>query len=106
MKAEWQRIVNRMPPNWFGVEQESLLEELCRSTCYNRDTAIAMDKLPVGSKEHYKMAALHNRTATLVVALSRCLRLTVQSQRWPTKEKHLAGTDIGASEKPWEDWQH
>ena len=107
MRAEWQRIVNRMPPNWFGVEQEALLEELCRSICYCRATAAVLDKLDVDSKQYRQMSALHNRTATLVLSLSRCLRLTVQAQRWPSAKNHLIGTDASSPDKPWgEDWQN
>jgi hypothetical protein len=102
MRAEWERVVARMPAGWFGAEQEPLLEELCRSTCYNRDTAAAMEKLDVDSKAYRQMSTMHHRTATLVVALSRCLRLTVQSQRWPSKQNHLIGTDAASAEKPWD----
>src|SRR5262249_9857223 len=45
-------------------------------------------------------------TATLVLSLSRCLRLTVQAQRWPSAKNHLVGTDAASPDKPWDDWQH
>src|SRR5262245_55528084 len=106
MREEWLRIVGRMPAGFFGVEQEPLLEELCRSICYNRATAAALDKLDVDSKSYRQMSAMHNRTATLVVTLSRCLRLTVQAQRWPSAKNHLVGTDAASPDKPWDDWQH
>jgi hypothetical protein len=102
MKFEWRRIVGRMPAGFFGVEQEPLLEELCRSICYCRATAAALDGFDVKSRQYHRMSALHHRCAGLVVTLSRCLRLTIQAQRWPSAKLHTVGTDVAAAEKPWE----
>jgi hypothetical protein len=101
--------VQRMPPNWFGIETLPVLEELCRNICYTRDLTAWLDRVDPTTMAReeatkYKfLASRYARCASLVALLSNRLRLTVISQRDVRNSRAAFGTNPMSPDKPWDE---
>jgi hypothetical protein len=93
MRDEWQKIVHRMPADYFTAEQLPVLEELCRIIIYARAAGAALDANPAEPR----LSARYTKWTSLMTLLAHRLRLTVQAQQKPTKAPPT-GTDRLA---PW-----
>lgn len=105
-KAEWQRVVDALPADWFGPETWALLEAYCNSVAQMRWLDAAAVKLQRESVLHGLDVTLYSyyrkqssAEAVLMANLATKLRITLQAST--TKDK---GKGSGAAgPKPWED---
>jgi hypothetical protein len=109
MQELWRKIVNRMPADWFGLETQPVLEELCRTICYARGLGAWLDKVDPAKLEPSElpkfkmMSSQRARCTTLMAMLANKLRLTVISQRDVRNSRAMMGTDPMSPHKPWND---
>lgn len=113
--AEWVKIVDRLPPDWFSQEIHPVLIQFCRQICTARRVAARLAEVeasfvvddrgisvrPKGWFDMYReMVRLQNQTAMVVANLSVKLRLAKSSQT-DSKVAHTAATRTAGRPKPW-----
>lgn len=104
---EWNKIVHRMPPDWFPAETHPLLIQLCRQICNARRIADELNRVKTGPlheishfdrfREWQKMLT---QTAASIALLSVKLRLSKSSQTAGT-EAHAGATRTVGRPRPW-----
>ena len=130
-KAEWDRIVGRMPSDWFGPEMWPMLANLCRHIVYAREFAGELDDLTATfkdmclrlHKEHPELAPkeirclariqldqrgelvkMHSDQTRMIAMLSTKLRLTPQSRfQAVTAGRKMHDRNQEPAKMPWED---
>lgn len=113
--AEWNRIVDRMPPDWFTAETHPVLIQFCRQICMARRVAAQLADCeatfvvdekgisirPKGWFDDYReLVRLNNQTAMVVGNLATKMRLTPQS-RYDSKIAAGGATKTVGRPKPW-----
>ena len=110
--AEWNRIVDRLPTDWFPAETHPILIQLCRQICTARRIAAnlaAVENEPrdengwrlKGWGERYReQVRLQNQTSMVIANLSVKLRLTKSSQT-DSKTANTGATRTAGRPKPW-----
>jgi hypothetical protein len=103
--AEWRKVVNRMPPDWFPDETLAVLEQRCRHVVWMRRTADEIEKMLVKKGGKFKIEE-YNFLQRLAITQSRMLlnfddkmRLTQQSTHDKSKRKGAART----KKIPWQE---
>jgi hypothetical protein len=104
---EWDKIVERMPTDWFGPETFPMLIQLCRLTVAARRIADEMNRVMAGPlhevsnfdrfREWQRMAIT---TAGAIGNLSTKLRLSQQS-RYDNRVAANAAHKANAGPTPW-----
>jgi hypothetical protein len=101
--AEWRRVVNGLPADWFSAETLAILEHRCRHLIWMQVTAEQIDQLSKAKKFDHKtydqfmrQAALQART---LLAFDTAMRLTQQSSYDKGKRK---GKARSAKSDPWQ----
>lgn len=96
---EWDRVVGRLPADWFPAETLGLLETYCDQICLHRRLA----DLTQRSDANVKLLAREMiDSAALIAQLATKMRLTQQSTHDRKKSKNKP--DRPASDaKPWAD---
>ena len=112
---EWNRIVDRMPPDWFTAETHPVLIQYCRHICTARRVAAQLAQVeatfvldekgisirPKGWFDEYReMVRLNNQTAMVVGNLATKMRLTPQS-RYDSKIASDGATKTTGQPVPW-----
>jgi phage terminase small subunit len=103
-KAVWRKIVDAMPPNWFGSECQPVLRRLCAQIVISEGLEEQLRRVRADglgdSERAARLAEAHRDAAKTVNQLSQSLRLTPKS-RWSarTSETEVAHA---AKERPWE----
>ena len=105
--AEWAKIVDRMPPDWFTVETHPVLIQLCRQICNARRIADELNRVKTGPlhevahfdrfREWQKMLT---QTSASIAILATKLRLTPQS-RYDQKVAAMGVHKTEGRPKPW-----
>ena len=113
-RAEWHKIVDPLPPGWITAEHDAMMRDLCRHTVIARRLGeivtrmlAEMANLPPEDARWgtvTMMMAEHRSASRLVIALSRSLRITKQSQYRPGPAAAKAGKSTARITRPWEDW--
>ena len=99
--AEWMRVVNRLPADWFPEETHAMLAQYCRHFSASRQLALMvaeMQSRPVGTEsddlgeyfsldEYDKLLKMQERESRAMTALARSLRFTLQASYDKEKSK-------------------
>jgi hypothetical protein len=112
-RAEWNRILEPLPPGFITAEHTTLLRELVRCTVFARQIGAMIERqmaevadLPPDDERLCRVQSMirtHGFQVEKIVLLSRSLRITKQSRY----EKTAAPTKrTTAVSKPWNDWQN
>ena len=105
---EWQRIVNRMPSDWFTDETASLLQFHCEHVAEGEAIQLMIERVrntAMKDDESYKRyrELLRDKEVQTRAALSCAtkMRLTQQSS-YTTKASDTAKSKSNGGKKPWE----
>lgn len=105
-QAEWRRVVDALPVDWFGPETWALLEAYCNSVAQMRwleaEAAKLQDDVPKNGLDLQLYAYYRKQSAaeaTLMANLATKLRITLQASASKDKSKDK-GSKGGP--KPWE----
>lgn len=105
-QAEWRRVVDALPADWFGPETWALLEAYCNCVAQMRwldaeaqklQAAAAHSGLDVSLYAYYRKQSAAE--ATLMGNLATKLRITLQASA--SKDKGKGST--GGGPKPWDE---
>lgn len=82
----WRRDIACLPPGWLAPEQGGLVLAYCRhAACADRIGAALGSLDPVADRHEFeRLAALQSAETSRMLAITRALRLTVQSRSHPT----------------------
>jgi hypothetical protein len=98
--AEWNRVVSKMPPEWFPPETLSILEDRCQHVTWMKQTAAQINTLRKKKQFDYdnyrRLMILAMAQSRTLVLLDTKMRLTQQSSYDKSKRKHSKGP-----KKPW-----
>ena len=108
-KAEWKKIVDRMPTGFFTAEMFPMLAALCQHIVSQKKISAIIDGMgqmsatdPEAIKQYDRLLAMRERESRAMASFSTKLRLTPQSRYQPnTAGSKTAGVGSGAI-KPWE----
>lgn len=103
--AEWLRVVNALPADWFGPETWALLEAYCNSVAQMRwleAEAVKLQAMSASEGLDLQMYAYYRKQsaaeATLMGNLATKLRITLQASASKDKSKESSG----GGPKPWD----
>jgi hypothetical protein len=124
----WNRIVARLPADWFTAENEPLLKELCRHIAFADELVVKLDGFRqkitaldeqvmadgVDDKHRLKLIdklsnrfnvllRMHGYQSERIGNLATKLRLTNQS-RYQSQKAHDQAARTAPGPKPWENW--
>lgn len=112
--AEWWKIVDPLPPGWITAEHDGLMRDLCRHTVIARKLGEVVNRMltdlagtPPEDQRWSVVSGImdqHRGASRLVIALSRSLRITKQSQYRPQVAAAKAKKGTATTTRPWEDW--
>jgi hypothetical protein len=98
-----------MPHDWFTRENQPLLADLCRRIDRLRLLSAQLDEFEPdwlrdadGLARFDHLGRLAERESKLVVTLSRCLRLTIQSRYQPTTAASRVNRAPPYGKQPWQ----
>ena len=107
-KEEWNRVVNRLPPDWFPAETHSILSAYCQHYSAHQWVGTMVEKmqarpLPVDDPEdatdyfdldaYDKLLKMQERESRAMIAGARSLRFTLQASYDKEKKKGKAGNE-------------
>jgi hypothetical protein len=96
---EWRRIVNRLPADWFPVETQPLLAQLCRHIVRARRLAQLLDAAEraaeFDAKEYGDLAKLEESQSRTIATLATKMRLSQQTTYdESTRKGKVAATNL------------
>jgi hypothetical protein len=94
----WDATVRSMRPGWFGPESLPLLSSYCLVAVMARAVAAELRKVDVGSPRFRGLSAQSCRLTTMLLRLSKALRLSPNSRRTKDSERDPRGPTT----RPWE----
>ena len=101
--AEWTRIVDALPEDWFGEETHGIFVQYCRHVETANFVAglvnamMEKDRKDFRIKDYDRLLKIQERESRIITALGRSMRFTQQSTYSAMKGK---GTKRG--KPPWE----
>ena len=103
-RKEWNRVVDRLPVDWFTDETHSMLAQYCKHhSAANVVGGLIEEMLELGGEgEHFDLDAfdqllkMQERESRAMTALARSLRFTLQATYDPERRKG------GSGKKPWD----
>lgn len=127
-RAIWREVIGRLPADWFTVECQPVLKQLCRHIRYADDLAGDMaairaimteikqdssgsmtvaDRMKTFAKmsgELHNLMRIHIRQSHQIGMLSTRLRLTPQSRYEALRANDETKTARPPGAQPWNDW--
>ena len=106
-RAEWVKIVNSRPADWFGPEHESLLAQYCRHKVSAEVLSEQMEAFKPewlidddGLKRYELLQKMMTRESNIIIALLRTMRITQQSM-YNAKSANTAAEKTSKGRKLW-----
>ena len=107
---EWCKIVASMPPNYFAGSHYPLLAQLCRHTVVSRQIAqliaVCRKQKNTNIHEYAKLLGFQLKQSSIIMHLSRSMRLTHQSiyRADSTKQRPVNSRPLydGRIRQPWD----
>lgn len=107
--AIWSRVVDAMPPNWFGAEHFDMLRQYCqhqaRSLSFSDEVARCIE-VGMNCEEQIRkidtLTRMADRETKTALALARAMRLTQQAQRDPKTAGRDKRNNSKRTKAPWE----
>jgi hypothetical protein len=96
----WERIVSRMPANWFGDDNRHLLHSLCCCVSQARRMEAALRQIDPADRGFTLLLQAYQKQLGQMTSLSTRLRLTPQSRHTPVTAA-ASHRDVPTS-APWE----
>tara|TARA_R110002096_G_scaffold436056_1_gene666537 strand:+ start:96595 stop:97017 length:423 start_codon:yes stop_codon:yes gene_type:complete len=105
MKAEWNAVVERMPPDWFTRETHGILTQYCRHVISARRVAQLIDQTETDNEfcvqDYNRLLKMQSLESANITSLATKMRLTQQS-KYSEKAAHTAAKNANNGPKPWE----
>ena len=104
--AEWCKVVEMMPTDWFPPETHALLEDRCNHVIWQRKTARTIEEMikPHGKldvKKYHDLMKLAIYQSRTLAMLDSKMRLTQQSTYDKSKSKRIGRTRT-EKKAPWQ----
>jgi hypothetical protein len=103
--AEWIKIVDGCPAQFFGPENGFLLAELCSHVAYSKSLRAAIERAKGtdDSKAVARLLRLHGEQSQRIASLSTKLHLAPSSRYRPEKAERAARGEGDTAVRPWDD---